>query len=160
MTRCGTDFRHQYGIFGGESQTSFTRNTTRAGSEEGRLFSQAIIHRFPCSLMCGDCMPQFHVRVCETKISTCNWWELEEFKTTCKLAFNCFWKPSVSSLYFLYKQNPKTLLHLIVSRSEQKKHLNAEIRLPYSNWFDHLSFLPFKLFTYFKLKSLKQFNTS
>ena len=41
MTRCGTDFRHQYGIFDGESQTSFTRNATRAGSEEGRLFSQA-----------------------------------------------------------------------------------------------------------------------
>ena len=105
-----------------------------------------VIHRFPCSLMCGDCMPQFHMRVCETKISTCNRWELEEFKTTCKLVFNHFWKPSVSSLNFLYKQNQKTLLHLIVSRSEQKKHFNAEIRLPYSNWFDHLSFLPFKLF--------------
>ena len=37
----GTDFRHRCGIFGGESQTSFTRNATRAGSEEGRLFSQA-----------------------------------------------------------------------------------------------------------------------
>ena len=34
--------RHQYGIFGGKSQTSFTRNAIRAGSEEGRLFSQAI----------------------------------------------------------------------------------------------------------------------
>ena len=34
--------RHQYGIFGGKSQTSFTRNATRAGSEEGRLFSQAM----------------------------------------------------------------------------------------------------------------------
>ena len=33
--------RHQYGIFGGESQTSFTRNATRAGSEEGQLFWQA-----------------------------------------------------------------------------------------------------------------------
>ena len=33
--------RHQYGIFGGKSQTSFTRNATRVGSEEGRLFSQA-----------------------------------------------------------------------------------------------------------------------
>ena len=32
---------HQYGIFGGKSQTSFTRNATRAGSEEGRLFSHA-----------------------------------------------------------------------------------------------------------------------
>ena len=40
MTRFGTDLRHQYGIFGGESQTSFTRNATRAGREEGRLFSQ------------------------------------------------------------------------------------------------------------------------
>ena len=46
MTRCGTDFRHQYGIFGGESQTSFTRNATRVGSEEGRLFSQARVERF------------------------------------------------------------------------------------------------------------------
>ena len=43
MTRCGTDFRHQYGIFGGESQTSFTGNATGAGSEEGRLFSQATV---------------------------------------------------------------------------------------------------------------------
>ena len=33
--------RHQYGIFGSKSQTSISRNTTRAGSEEGRLFSQA-----------------------------------------------------------------------------------------------------------------------
>ena len=41
MTRLGTDLRHQYGIFGGKSQTSFTRNATRGGSEEGRLFSQA-----------------------------------------------------------------------------------------------------------------------
>ena len=41
MTRFGTDLRHQYGIFGGESQTSFTQNATWAGSEEGRLFSQA-----------------------------------------------------------------------------------------------------------------------
>ena len=40
MTRCGTDFRHKCGIFGGESQTSFTRNATRAGIE-GRLFKQA-----------------------------------------------------------------------------------------------------------------------
>ena len=41
MTRFGTDLRHQYGIFGGKSQMSFTRNATRAGSEEGRLFPQA-----------------------------------------------------------------------------------------------------------------------
>ena len=41
MTRFGTDLRHQYGIFGGKSQTSFLRNAARARSEEGRLFSQA-----------------------------------------------------------------------------------------------------------------------
>ena len=43
MTRFGTDLRHQYGIFVGKSQTSFTGNATRAGSEEGRLFSQVRI---------------------------------------------------------------------------------------------------------------------
>ena len=41
MTRCGTDSRRQYRIFCGELQTSFSWNTTRAGSEEGQLFSQA-----------------------------------------------------------------------------------------------------------------------
>ena len=41
MTRFRTDLRHQYGIFGSKLQTSFSRNTTRARSEEGRLFSQA-----------------------------------------------------------------------------------------------------------------------
>ena len=47
MTRFGTDLRHQYRILGGKSQTSFSRNAARAGSEEGRLFSQATsIH--PC----------------------------------------------------------------------------------------------------------------
>ena len=35
--------RHQYEIFGSKSQTSFSRNATRAGSEEGGLFSQAIV---------------------------------------------------------------------------------------------------------------------
>ena len=65
----------------------------------------------------------FRVHVCEAKISICNRWELEVFKTACKLVFNRFGKPLVSSLYFLYctnqtKQN-KTL-HLNVSRSEQQ----------------------------------------
>ena len=41
MTRFRTDLRHQYGIFGSKSQTSFSRNATRVGSEEGRLFLQA-----------------------------------------------------------------------------------------------------------------------
>ena len=35
MTRCGTDLSHQYGIFCSESQMSFLRNATWAGSEEG-----------------------------------------------------------------------------------------------------------------------------
>ena len=97
--------------------------------------------------MCGDCMPQFHVRVCETKISICNQWELEEFKTTCKLVFNRFWKPSVSSLYFLYKPNLRTRLHLIVSRSEQKENIST---LKYAFLIQigliMFLFLPFKLF--------------
>ena len=41
MTRFGTDLRHQYGIFGGKSQTSFMRDATWTRSEEGRLFLQA-----------------------------------------------------------------------------------------------------------------------
>ena len=106
-----------------------------------------VIHRCPCSLICGDCMPQFHVRVCETKISICNRWELEEFKTTCKLVFNRFLKPSVSSLYFLYKPNQKTPLHLIVSRSEQKKYIS---KLKYAFLIQigliNFLFLPLKLF--------------
>ena len=48
VTRCGTDFRHQYGIFGGESQTSFKRNATRAGSEEGRRISNKSLERLKC----------------------------------------------------------------------------------------------------------------
>ena len=62
----------------------------------------------------------FHVRVCEAKISICNRWELEEFKTTCKLVFNRFWKPLVSSFSVQTKAN-KTLPHLNVSRSEQQQ---------------------------------------
>ena len=59
------------------------------------------------------------------------------------------WKPSVSSLYFLYKPNQK---HGYIWKEctwkswANKKHFNAEMRLPYPSWFDHLSFLPFKLF--------------
>jgi len=46
------------------------------------------LRRFACSLMCGDRALQIHVRACEAII--CNWWELEEFKTTYKLVFNRF----------------------------------------------------------------------
>ena len=38
MTRCGTGFRHQYGIFGGESQTSVSRNATRPGAKKDGCF--------------------------------------------------------------------------------------------------------------------------
>ena len=38
MTRCGTDLRHQYGIFGGKSQTSVSRNATRPGAKKGGCF--------------------------------------------------------------------------------------------------------------------------
>ena len=57
------------------------------------------------SMFIGDCVLQFQVCVCEVIISNCNCWELEEFKTTCKLVFIHFWKPLVSSWYFLYKPN-------------------------------------------------------
>ena len=37
-------------------------------------------------------------------------------------------------------------LFLVFSvQTKPKKHFNAEIRLPYSNWFDHLKFLFFRL---------------
>ena len=47
MARFGTDLRHQYGIFGGKSQTAFSRIATRPWSEEGRLFSHAIFQTNP-----------------------------------------------------------------------------------------------------------------
>ena len=65
MTRFGTDLRHQYGIFSGKSQTSFTRNVTRAGSEEGRLFSQEWSDGF--QLIPNSCCMQYHENV---KLST------------------------------------------------------------------------------------------
>ena len=84
--------------------------------------------------MCGDCMPQFHVRVCVQPVGI----------GRVQNDMQALWKHSVSSLYFLYKPNQtkKTPLHLNihVSSSKQKKHFNAEIRLPYPNWFDHLPF--------------------
>ena len=91
-------------------------------------------------------MPQFHVRVCETKISICNQWELEEFKTMCKLIFNRFWKPSVSFLYFLYKPNQKTLLHLNVSGSKQKNISTLKYAFLMQIGLIIFLFLPFKQF--------------
>ena len=65
----------------------------------------------------GNCMLQFHLRVCEATISICNQWEFEEFKTTLQ---------AFSLLYFLYKPiNQKNPLHLNVSRSEQKKNIST-----------------------------------
>ena len=63
--------RHQYGIFGGKSQTSFTRNATRAGSEEGRLFSQAnnknTGSNFPHPLACATAFFVVHTK----EVSVC-----------------------------------------------------------------------------------------
>ena len=92
---------------------------------------------FLCSLMCGDCMPQFHVCVCETKISICNRWELEEFKTTCKLAgIQTFLEAFSLFLVYSVQTKPKNTVTfdcklLIVNK--RNKHFNPEIRLPYSN---------------------------
>ena len=42
MTRCGTDLRHQYGNFGGKSQTSVSRNATRPGAKKDGCFRRLI----------------------------------------------------------------------------------------------------------------------
>ena len=96
-----------------------------------------LIRSFPCSLAtaCHYYIPCTHV--CEVKISICNRWELEEFKTTCKLVFNRFWKPLASSLYFLQTDQTKqnvTFEHINRSEQQQQKYFNAEIHLPNSNW--------------------------
>ena len=43
MTRCGTDLRHQYGIFGGKSQTSVSRNATRPGAKKDGCFRRLLL---------------------------------------------------------------------------------------------------------------------
>ena len=77
--------RHQYGIFGGESQTSFTRNATRAGSEEGRLFSQAI-----CSVTsrCSGVETELEVAA---EIKPTQTSEMVNFATLAKSAFGTFY---------------------------------------------------------------------
>ena len=45
MTRFGTDFRHQYGIFGGESQTSFTQGGLEALPMIQHVKVRASFHR-------------------------------------------------------------------------------------------------------------------
>ena len=45
------------GVFCAESQTFFSRNATRAGSEEGPLFSQAIKFQTFCKEWNSDCPP-------------------------------------------------------------------------------------------------------
>ena len=116
------------------------------------------IHRFLCSLMCGDCMPQFHVHVhvCVSKISIYNRWELEEFKTTCKLFGNLQSLPCI----FCTNQTKKTPLHLNVSRSKQKKHFTLKYAFLIQIGLIIFLFLPFKLFISSWSLWLKQFNTS
>ena len=79
-------------------------------------------------------IPEMCVCVCvcvwEAIISICNRWELEEFKTTCKLSFIRFLEPLASSLYFLHKPNKTSHLN-VCHREQKKKHLNTEIHLRY-----------------------------
>ena len=59
MTRCGTDLRHQYGIFGGKSQTSVSRNATRPGVKKDGCFRRLVgfVNLFAfCSSPIGSCM--------------------------------------------------------------------------------------------------------
>ena len=53
MTRCGTDFRHQYGIFGGKSQTSVSRNATRPGAKKDGCFRRLLVLRTPIRHVTG-----------------------------------------------------------------------------------------------------------
>ena len=56
------------------------------------------------------------------------------------------WKPSGSSLYFLYKPNQKTPLHLNVSRSKQKNISTLKCAFLIQIGLIIFLFLPFKLF--------------
>ena len=75
-----------------------------------------------------------------------NWKSAERHASSYSFVFGSL--QSLPCIFSTNKTKKHRYIHLIVSRIEQKKHFNAEIRLPYSNWFDHLSFffLPFKLF--------------
>ena len=100
------------------------------------------------SVFIGDCMPLLHSMCVCVKISICNRWELEEFKTTCKLVFNRFWKPYSKSLPCIFCTN-QTKQNITFERNHseqqlQQKNFNAEIHLPNSNWFDHLCFFAVK----------------
>ena len=59
MTRCGTDFRHQYGIFGGESQTSVSRNATRPGAKKEGCFRRLKRERNWDDFWEGICLCKF-----------------------------------------------------------------------------------------------------
>ena len=103
-------------------------------SQEQNVIIYASIHpRFACSLMCGDCTPQSHVRVCEAIILICIWKSSKRYASLYSIIFR-----SIQSLPCIFCTNKSNKTS---SRSEQKENdFNAEIRLPYSNWFDHLSF--------------------
>ena len=68
------------------------------------------------------------MRACEAKISICNRWELEEFKTTCELVFNRFLEAFSLFLVFSVQTKPNKLtLNLNVSRSKQQQQQQAAI---------------------------------
>ena len=92
--------------------------------------------------MCGDCMPQFHAYVCETKISFFNWWELE-LRVQNDMQARIQWFLEAFSLFLVFSVQTKpnnTITIDCIKSFRTKNHFKAEIRLPYSNWFDHLPF--------------------
>ena len=84
-----------------------------------------LIHRFPCSLMCGDCMPQFHVCVCvKLKLQFATGGNWKSFKRHASSYSIVFWKPSVSSLYFLQKTNQNNTV-TFYCKSQRTKNIST-----------------------------------
>ena len=108
------------------------------------------------SVVIGDSMPLLYsICMCEAKISICNRWKLEEFKTTCKLVFNRTFLEAFSLFLVIFCTNQNQ-----TKPNQTKRYIWTQVianidnnnktfkHLPNSNWFDHLCFffLPFKQF--------------
>ena len=76
--------------------------------------------------MCDDCMPQFHVCVCETKIAICNWWEVEEFLNDMQARIQSFLEAFSLFLVFSVQTKPKNTVAFDCKLLRTKKHFNAE----------------------------------
>ena len=96
-------------------------------------FDWYIIHRFLCSLMCGDCTPQFHVRVCEIKFqfTTRGNWSSKWHATSYSIVFG-----SLQSLPCIFCSNQ-------TKKTFQRWNAPSLFKLVWSSKF---LFLPFKLF--------------